>query len=157
MSTPNFNKTLNSLYSAMTEIKHLRTELEEKKSIISQLHTKIATLEANHKPVEQEVQSEPETVAFTGNWYDMASTNIASYVNPKTNRPLSDQKKILAEWKRCIAGAEKPTQTLMSCGSASASMSSTLIANTTPSAKRWATSRLSQTKSCTFLRTTSTK
>ena len=106
MSTPNFNKTLNSLYSAMTEIKHLRTELEEKKSIISQLHTKIATLEANHKPVEQEVQSEPETVAFTGNWYDMASTNIASYVNPKTNRPLSDQKKILAEWKRCIAGAE---------------------------------------------------
>jgi len=140
----------------MTEIKHLRTELEEKKSIISQLHTKIATLEANHKPAEQEVQSEPETVAFTGNWYDMASTNIASYVNPKTNRPLSDQKKILAEWKRCIAGAETNPNIdeLWQC---ICKYVINLDCKHNTKCKRWATSRLSQTKSCTFLRTTSTK
>ena len=106
MSQPNFNKTLTSLYSAMTEVKHLRAELEEKKTIITQLQSKIAVLEAQKGVKQPEVQSAPQALAFTGNWYEMAQTHIASYVNPKTNRPLSDQKKILAEWKRCIVGAE---------------------------------------------------
>ena len=47
MSQPDFNKTLTSLYSAMTEIKHLRTELEAKKAIIAQLNSKIAVLESS--------------------------------------------------------------------------------------------------------------
>ena len=106
MSQPDFNKTLNSLYSAMTEIKHLRTELEAKKAIIAQLNSKIAVLESSKGSPVQAVQSAPQALAYTGNWFDMAQTNIAKYVNPKTNRPLADQKKILAEWKRCIAGAE---------------------------------------------------
>jgi hypothetical protein len=63
-------------------------------------------LESQKGGKQPEVQSAPQALAFTGNWYEMAQTNIASYVNPKTNRPLTDQKKILAEWKRCIAGAE---------------------------------------------------
>jgi hypothetical protein len=37
MSQPNLNNALTSLYSAMTKIKHLRTKLEQKKSIIVHL------------------------------------------------------------------------------------------------------------------------
>ena len=109
MSQPDFNKTLTSLFSAMTEIKHLRTELETKKAIIAQLHTKIAVLESssnNNTNVGVAEQSAKPSLAFTGNWYEMAQNNIATYVNPRSNRPLADTKKILAEWKRCIAGAE---------------------------------------------------
>ena len=57
MSQPDFNKTLNSLYSAMTEIKHLRTELEAKKAIIAQLNSKIAVLESSKGSAVQAVQS----------------------------------------------------------------------------------------------------
>ena len=59
MSQPNFNKTLTSLYSAMTEVKHLRAELEEKKTIITQLQSKIAVLEAQKGVKQPEVQSAP--------------------------------------------------------------------------------------------------
>ena len=44
--------------------------------------------------------------AFTGNWNDMAQIAMGAYVNPKSNKPLADQKKILAEFKRAIAGNE---------------------------------------------------
>jgi hypothetical protein len=55
---------------------------------------------------QQEATSAPKTLEFTGNWFEMVQTYIATYVNPRANRPLSDQQKILAECKRCIDGAE---------------------------------------------------
>ena len=76
MSQPNFNQTLTSLYSAMTEVKHLRAELEEKKTIITQLQSKIAVLESQKGGKQPEVKSAPQALSFTGNWYEMAQKTL---------------------------------------------------------------------------------
>ena len=69
MSQPDFNKTLNSLYSAMTEIKHLRAELEAKKAIIAQLNSKIAVLESSKGNAPQQVQSASKALAYGSHPY----------------------------------------------------------------------------------------
>ena len=103
MSQPSFEKTLLSLHHAMTEVKYLRIEVEDKKLYIAELEQKIKTLESpNPKPTQTLIKQ----TTFKGNWNDMASTAIVSYINPKTNKNLCDQQKILAEWKRAIKGNE---------------------------------------------------
>jgi len=98
MTSPN-----QSLHIALNEIHHLRTELTAKNELINQLEQRIKELTTT--PTTPTKLTEPPI--FNGNWVQSAKALLDLYVNPKTDKPLTGQKKILAEFAKAIQGCEQ--------------------------------------------------
>lgn len=92
-----------SLHIALNEIQHLRKELTEKNAYINELESKLAQQQPK---VESMIDESVLPLLFNGNWYTSAKAELQAYIRPKTGKPLTGQKKILAEFKKAIAECE---------------------------------------------------